>query len=126
MKSIYSSFILFIAMIFIMTFSVNYLKKTCTSLISFSGQLENEISSDSWKKAYKDSIKLMERWKKDSDTVSIFVHHQEIDELNNEIWKLTQHVKCENKADALASIHAVKFLISHIIDLEKINIQNLL
>lgn len=126
MKSVLSSFILLVIMLFFMFFSVKYLGKTCYALTSDASTLEAQISKESWDKAYKTSLKFMKDWKEDSKLVSIFVHHQEIDDINNEVWKLTQHVKCENKDEALASIHAIKFLISHIIDLEKINIQNLL
>lgn len=126
MKNVLSSFILLVIMLIFMFFSVKYLGKTCYTLTSDASTLEAQISKESWDKAYKTSLKFMKDWKEDSKLVSIFVHHQEIDDINNEVWKLTQHVKCENKDEALASIHAIKFLISHIIDLEKINIQNLL
>lgn len=126
MKSILSSFILLIVMLCFMFFSVKYLDKTCSALTAEAGKLELQISKENWDKAYNSSLKFMKEWKKDSELVSIFVHHQEIDDINNEVWKLTQHTKCEDKDEALASIHAIKFLISHIIDLEKINIQNLL
>ncbi|WP_278320462.1 DUF4363 family protein [Herbinix hemicellulosilytica] len=41
-------------------------------------------------------------------------------------YKLPQYIKEENKEEALASVHALKFLIDHISELEKVTIQNIL
>lgn len=54
------------------------------------------------------------------------VHHSEVDNMNNELWKLTQYTKFNNKEESLASVHVIKFLLKHIIEMERINITNIL
>ncbi|MCS4464474.1 DUF4363 family protein [Clostridium botulinum] len=51
--------------------------------------------------------------------MSMVTNHSEIDNINIELWKLTQYVKCESEDESLASIHAVKFLLEHIMQMEK-------
>lgn len=126
MKNIIISFIIFIAMLITMLFSVKYLGCICYNLESKCITLENYVDKEDWNKAYSYSLIVLNKWDKYSHTMSIFVHHQEIDDINMEISKMNQQIKCENKAEALASIHTVKFLVKHIINLEKVNIENLL
>ncbi len=88
-------------------------------------QLENLISSESWEKAYTKSKEIFDNWKNDHFVISMVINHSEIDNINNELSKLTQYVKSENKDESLASINIVRFLLEHIMLMEKINIENI-
>lgn len=87
--------------------------------------MEKLVSSESWEKAYGESLKLFDNWQNKHVVISMVINHSEIDNINNELWKLTQYVKCKNKDESLASIHVVKFLLEHIMLMEKINIENI-
>lgn len=126
MKNIVSSFIIFFTLLISIFFSINYLNKSCTTLENLDSKLENQIESNSWEYAYGTSLKLMEDWDKYSKVISVFVNHAEIDNINSELWKLTQYVKCRNSDESLASVHTIKFYLRHITELEKVNIQNIL
>lgn len=88
-------------------------------------ELETSITDDDWNKSYKTSLIFFDDWQKYSDKISIFVHHAEIDNINMELWKLTQYVKEKNKDESLASVHVLKFLLEHIANMEKVNLQNI-
>ncbi|MCR1935130.1 DUF4363 family protein [Clostridium tepidum] len=108
---------------------VNYsfkLNTTCINFMNQCNELEELVSSEYWEKAYGKSLKLFNNWQNDHFVISIVINHSEIDNINNELWKLTQYVKCKNKDESLSSIHVVKFLLEHIINMEKINIENIL
>jgi len=126
MKNIVISLILFIALIFGVFISLNYLSTMCNDLVKKSDTIEEQIAKENWQEAYNSSMKLTDDWKEHCDTISFFVHHQEIDNIDNELWKLSQYTKCRNKDESLASIHVVKFYINHIKNLENVSIQNIL
>ncbi|ENK1244119.1 DUF4363 family protein [Clostridium sporogenes] len=108
---------------------VNYsfkLNSTCKGFINQCNELEELVTSNSWEKAYGKSLELFDGWQNKHFVISIVINHSEIDNINNELWKLTQYVKCKSKDESLASIHVVKFLLEHIVKMEKINIENIL
>ncbi|KYN76626.1 hypothetical protein A0J52_13190 [Clostridium sporogenes] len=88
-------------------------------------ELEELVSSESWEKAYGKSLELFNDWQDNHFVISMVINHSEIDNINNELWKLTQYVKCKSEDESLASIHVVKFLLEHIIKMEKMNIENI-
>lgn len=125
MKNILISFTIFIVMITSIIFSIRYLDKTTRNIQTLNDKLEEYISKDEWQKAYKVSLEYTLVWEKHSKVIKAFVNHQEIDNVEMELWKLPQYVKEKSKDEALASVHVLKFLISHISNLEKINLQNI-
>lgn len=125
MKNVIISFGIFVLMIVTILFSLNYLNKVCTKLGKSADNLEISINKEDWENAQKQSTNFLDTWKKYADNIAIFVHHEEIDNVNTEIYKLTQYIKFENKEEALADIHVIKFYIKHINNFEKINAQNI-
>lgn len=116
---------MFILLIITITFSINYLDKTCKNLLQLDNKIEESINSKSWDKAYNYSLEFKESWDKSSKYVSIFTSHAEIDNIYNELWRLTQYSKVKNESDSLASVHVIKYFLQHIVNMEQVNIQNL-
>ncbi|WML36643.1 DUF4363 family protein [Clostridium sp. OS1-26] len=125
MKNIIISFAIFVVVMLSALFSIRYLNSVCIKLEGLSMQIENNVQSDEWNKAYDNSLKFLNEWDKYSKKVSVFTHHAEIDNINNELWKLTQYTKEKNKDESLASAHVIKFLLKHIVEMEKVNPQNI-
>ncbi|MDF2881344.1 MAG: hypothetical protein K0R54_1901 [Clostridiaceae bacterium] len=125
MKNIYSSFIIFVVLIFTIVFSLKYLNKTCEKFEVASKNLEDYISSEAWEDAYTASYEFLNQWQDTSKTMSIIVHHSELDPINSEAFRMIQFVKCKNKDESLASVHTIKLLIRHVMESEKINFQNI-
>jgi hypothetical protein len=124
-RNVLISFVFFLAIVLAAFFSIRYLDKVCMKFTKLTDVLETSIGNDEWDKSYKTSITFFDDWQKYSDKISIFVHHAEIDNINMELWKLTQYVKEKNTDESLASVHALKFLLEHIANMEKVNIQNI-
>nr|WP_245331499.1 DUF4363 family protein [Clostridium algifaecis] len=112
-------------MIICMIFSVNYLKKTNTSLKYSSTNIENAIKSNSFENAEKLLDEFSKNWDKNSSKISIFTNHNEIDSINSELLKLKQHIIYKNKEEALASINIIHGIIGSISEMESLNIINL-
>lgn len=124
MRNIVISFVIFITVMLSAIFSIKYLNGVCIKLEGLSMEIENNIQSSEWNKAYDNSLKFLTEWDKYSKKVSVFTHHAEIDNINNELWKLTQYTKEKNKDESLASAHVIKFYLKHIVEMEKVNLQN--
>lgn len=125
MKNIIISFSIFILLIISVIFSINYLDTTCRRLLQLDNKIETSIDSKSWDGAYRYSLEFKKEWDKSSKYISIFTSHAEIDNIYNELWRLTQYTKTKNEEDSLASVHVIKYLLHHIVNMEQINIQNL-
>ena len=108
-----------------MLFSLNYLNKVCNEIEIATSNLETSVNNEDWDVAKKQSIKLLNTWEKYADNIAIFIHHEEIDNVNTEVSKLSQYIEFENKDESLADIHVIKFYINHINNFEKINPQNI-
>lgn len=113
-------------MVINIAFSLNYLNKASDDLRRLNDEIEQYITDSNWDKAYKSSIEYTEKWKDYSEKLKLFVDHQEMDKIEIELWKLPQYIKEKNKEESLASVHVLKFLVDHISELEKVNIQNIL
>lgn len=125
MKSSIASVLIFILMIICMAFSVNYLKTINTSLENSSVNIENAIKSDSYEKAENLSKEFTKMWNKNSNKISIFTNHNEIDSINSELLKLKQHIAYKNKEESLVSINIIRGIIKSITEMENLNIVNL-
>jgi len=125
MKNLLISVVIFLTMITAIFFSTTYLSRTCANLIKTTATLEAQITNEKWEDAYNTSMELTSKWMDYCTKLSIFVDHEEIDNIDNELWKLSQYTKCKNKDESLAGVHVIKFFINHITNMEKINLQNI-
>ena len=125
MKTVYISVALFCIMLLCLIFSINYLDKVCAKLDVINITMDNNIKEAAWGKADESSLMFLNEWQRSSHKLSLFVDHKEMDNINDEFWKLTQYISCRNKDEALASNNVIKFFIEHISKMEKINIQNI-
>ena len=125
MKNLMFSVAIFLTMVITIFLSTEYLSKVCLDLTKTSSTLEDQITNEKWKEAYDGSLKFAIKWKDYCSKLSVFVDHEEMDNIDHELWQLTQYTKCENKDESLAAIHVVKFFIIHINNMEKVSFQNI-
>ncbi len=125
MKSVYISVALFVSMLLSLIFSITYLNKTCNNLIKIDNSISKSINNEAWVNADEYSKAFNKKWSKTSNEISIFVDHKEMDNINNELCKLTQFIKCRNKDESLASSYTIGFFINHIKKMEKVTFQNI-
>ncbi len=95
------------------------------NLQNLNSTLESYIIKDSYQEAYSLSIDYIAQWKKTSKFLTIYIHHEDLDHVDNEVLKLTQYIKIKDKSESLATVHAMKYLIDHIISHEKVSISNI-
>jgi hypothetical protein len=124
MKNVILAATIFIVILIAMTFSISYLNKVSLNLQNINDEIEQYVTDNKWDEAYKTSMGYTQKWEKNSKAIKLFVNHQEIDNIEIELWKLPQYIKEHTKDESLASVHVLKFLVDHISKLEKVNIQN--
>lgn len=125
MKNILISILIFVIMVFAICFSAKYLDNTCDELLKLNNTMEKTVLKGNWDNAYKMSVSILNKWENEYSKLSIFVHHAQIDDLNNEFLQLTQYTKCKDTTESLSKIHIIKFYLNNIIEQQKINIQNI-
>lgn len=125
MKSTIISFSIFILMLFSIIFSLRYLNTVCMKLENLNTKIEQTLQSNDWKESYENSQHFMKEWKKYSSKLSIFANYNEIDDIDNELWKLVHHITYKNKEEALISIDIIKNSIHSILHMQQLHTENL-
>jgi hypothetical protein len=125
MKNILAAFSLFIIMIIGIFLSTNAINRHCSHLQDLNSTLESYIIKENYEAAYTLSIDYIAQWKKSSKFLTIYIHHEDLDHIDNEILKLTQYIKLNDKSEALATVHSMKYLVDHITDHEDVSISNI-
>ncbi|WP_415345427.1 DUF4363 family protein, partial [Clostridium perfringens] len=59
-------------------------------------------------------------------SLSLYINHEQLDNLSKEILSLTQYIKAEDVSNSLSSVHIIKSYTKHIKDIQKVNIGNIL
>ena len=125
MKNILAAFSLFIIMIVGIFLSTKVINNSCTHLQYLNYNLESYIIKDNYEDAYNLSLDYINEWKRVSKFLTIYIHHEDLDHIDNEILKLTQYIKIKDKSEALATVHSMKYLVDHILIHEEVSISNI-
>lgn len=125
MRNVFISFFIFLCMVLGMIFSLNALNRIYGDLDNLNSKLEQSIEKEDWVNSSLLVNEISEKWYKDCNKLYIFLNHNEIDNINSELNKLTQYVKYNNKEESMASLYVIKFFFQHTLDLEKISYQNI-
>ena len=125
MRNAYISFSLFLVMLIAIFFSINIINLKCDHLQDLNSTLESYILNEKYTEAYNLSLDYIDLWKVDSKFLTLYIHHEDLDHVDNEVLKLTQYIKIRDKSEALATVHVMKYLVDHIKDHEKVSISNI-
>ncbi|MCD2346580.1 DUF4363 family protein [Clostridium guangxiense] len=125
MKNVIFSAALFACILGFSIYSIAHINKVCNSMLSMNSKIENSIKDSSWEEAEKNINAFSKEWDNHSNLLSVYVHHAETDDISMEVEKLSQSIKYKETKDSMESAHTIEFLINHIRDLEKINLQNI-
>ncbi|MBU3184113.1 DUF4363 family protein [Clostridium estertheticum] len=125
MKNVLIAFSLFIIMMVGIFLSVNIINVKCSKLQDLNCTLESYIIKEKYQDAYELSLTYIAEWKKTSKLLTIYTHHEDLDNIDSEILKLTQYIKIKDKSEGLATVHVMKYLVDHIMSHEKVSISNI-
>lgn len=125
MKNTITSIILFSLMFIFVLYSHNMLINICDDINEKCLQIETAIDQKDWDKAYSLAVDVKDNVEKHSLSISVYINHTDINNLSNEVLKLTQYTKVRDNAESLASVHLVKYTSDAIKELQDITIKNI-
>lgn len=126
MKNTYISIFLFIALVVGLFFLNHKFVKLCNEVIYRCDIIENHLDSYDEEKAYEDAVALIKLVKDEANIPAIYLNHVDYDLLKNDALKLSLYIEGEDRAESLATLHAVRSAAEHLRDLQTPNIKNLL
>jgi len=100
-----------------------------TSTLAISAPLETVeqcISTQEWQVAQKELDTTQQRWDKNKDWWTVLLDHEEIDTIDISLKRLEKYIEAQDVSLSLGEVSALKLLVDHIFDTEKLNFQNIL
>lgn len=125
MKNTTTSIILFLIMLAFVFYSHTVLINICNDINEKCLQIETCLNQKDWEKAYNLAISVKQNVEKHSTVISVYTNHTDINNLSNEVLKLTQYTKVHDNAESLASVHLVKYTSDAIKELQDVSIKNI-
>ena len=126
MKNTYISIFLFIALVVGLYFLNNKFVKLCNEVVYRCDIIEDYLDAYDEENAYKDAVALIDLIKEEGDIPAIYLNHVDYDLLKGDALKLSLYIEGEDRAESLATLHAVRATAEHLRDLQTPNIKNLL
>lgn len=126
MKNTIISSLMFFSLLASILFFNNKLIKLCDDITVYSNYIEYTLSLKDFNASYEESLKLKKLLEENYVSLSIYINHEQLDNLSKEILSLTQYIKAKDVSSSLSSIHVIKSYTKHIEDIQKVNIGNIL
>ena len=126
MKNIIISFIIFFIVLGFVVFYNKNLISFCDETLIIGYELQTLIENEQWDESYEKALELKALISDAFKSMSIYVNHSEMDEMNIEILKLTEYIKEKDSAEGLATLQSIKCYAEYIKELQKVNLTNIL
>lgn len=126
MKNTIISFIIFFIVLGFVFIGNNNLNSLCDDSLRLSNEIEILINNNQWNEALEKSIALKKVMSSGFRKVSVYINHQDIDNLNTETVKLISVIEIRNLPSVLSCLDNIKCFSEYIKELQQINIINIL
>lgn len=107
-------------------FLLNYLNASTEQLSAQLIGLEKRIEHNDWKTAKKDLKIWQNNWTKIQNSWTLFIDHQEIDNIELSLKRMQSYIHSQNEVLSLSELSALKYWIAHIPDKESLHWGNIL
>jgi len=126
MRNAILSVLLFLSIMICVFFLNDSIINLCDDIQRQSESIELRITDGEIKEAYDESLKLLNSIEEKNLITSLYLSHQEFDNLLNEALKLSTYLAHEDETEAHASLHLVKYNADHIKKLQIPTLENIL
>lgn len=106
--------------------SYNYIKDSSHEMVTEIEKIESSLNISNWNKANQDLKITQAKWEKTKYWWSILLHHQEIDNIDLALERLTKYIETKGSALSLVELAVLKKLFEHISDTEALTLRNIL
>lgn len=126
MRNAILSILLFTVIMICVCFLNNSVLNLCNDIKAQTENIELTITNGNLEEAYPMSLKLLNSIQEKNFVTSIYLSHQEFDNLINEAVKLSTYLIHEDETEAHASLHLLKHNTDHIKKLQMPTLENIL
>ena len=98
----------------------------CNNIKTQCEDIELKMADGKIQEAYSESLELLDSIEEKNLVTSIYLSHQEFDNLLNEALKLSTYLIHEDTTEAHASLHLVKYNADHIKKLQIPTLENII
>lgn len=125
MKNAILSILLFFFIMTCVYFLNNSVLNLCDSIKMQAEDIELKITGGEFEDGYYKSLQLLNSIEEKNLVTSIYLSHQEFDNLLNEAVKLSTYLVHEDETEAHTSLHLLKHNTDHIKKLQLANLENI-
>lgn len=126
MKNTYISIVLF-AVLTVALFFLNYkFIDLCDEIVLNCDDIEVSLNDYDEESAYEKAVTLLELITDKADIPAIYLNHVDYDLLKNDSLKLSLYIRGDDRAESLATLHALRSTAQHLKELQSPNLKNLL
>jgi hypothetical protein len=126
MRNAFLSILLFIFTMICVYILNNSVLNLCDDIKNQAENIELKITNGDFESGYTDSLKLLNSIQEKNFVTSIYLSHQEFDNLLNEAVKLSTYLVHEDETEAHTSLHLLKHNTDHLKKLQQPNFENIL
>lgn len=125
MKNLLIALIIFSSLLGFVYYADYTLLKLCENITTSSDEIELLIEDGNWDEACKNSTILMDLIEGNGLIVSVYINHNDFDNLQDEALQLSIYTSCKNTMESLVSVNTLKNSALNLISLHKTNIKNI-
>ena len=126
MRNAILSILLFLSIMIVVFFLNNSVINLCNDIKTQCEDIELKMGDGKIQEAYHESLELLNSIEEKNLVTSIYLSHQEFDNLLNEALKLSTYLIHEDETEAHASLHLVKYNADHIKKLQIPTLENII
>lgn len=126
MRNAIISITIFLVMLFSVIYFTISMVGFCNLVEDKSEQIENTLTDEDMRKAYDETLELIDIINDKKFLASIYLNHVDYDAISNEAIKLSVYAKCNDRSESTASLHFIKQNIDNIKNLQIPTIKNIL
>lgn len=126
MRNAFLSILLFLFTMICVYILNNSVINLCDDIKNQAENIELKITNGDFESGYTDSLKLLNSIQEKNFVTSIYLSHQEFDNLLNEAVKLSTYLVHEDETEAHTSLHLLKHNTDHLKKLQQPNFENIL
>ena len=121
---------LIIIVILVIVFLTNYItSKNLGEAVKWMSDgitsIENKISENKESEAQQEFYELEEKWKKEAETLSLFVEHNELEKVSTNIVIIESNFETDETDKVLENLAEVRFLLEHIEEKNQLKLKNI-
>lgn len=125
MRNTIISVLIFLSLFGFVYYSNNTLTDLCDNVSTSSQEIDLLILGDNWEDAYFETVELINEIQKNHMLASVYVNHNDFDNMINEAVKLSLYVRSHNFSDSIVSTHLLRYSADNISNLHETCIENI-